>query len=197
MLNLAIISGTNRRDSVTRQVAGTLESIYASMRFASAVVDLADMPTEIFHPLMYEGEIRPTRFQPFIDAIEASDALVVCLPEYNGGMPGVLKMFIDLLPNRDNLLGGRPVAFVGVAAGQWGALRPIEQVASIFTYRKAFIYPERVFIRECEDIVDVDGRLVLPDSLECRLRDQASRFAAFSRTVMPLRGMFAAVPEPG
>jgi chromate reductase, NAD(P)H dehydrogenase (quinone) len=197
MLNVTILSGTNRANSTTRQLVSSLEEIYASLGAIPVVVDLAQLPAGMCHPGMYEGEVRPAAFRPFIEAIEAADALVVCLPEYNGGMPGILKMFIDLLPDRDNILGGRPVAFVGIAAGQWGALRPIEQVAAVFTYRKSFIYPERVFIRDCEDMVDATGVLCLPDSLKRRLVEQAIRFSEFARVVSPIRSLFAAVPEPG
>jgi len=52
--------------------------------------------------------------------------LHVVLPEYNGSYPGVLKYFIDMLKFPESF-ENKPAAFVGVANGQWGALRAVEQ----------------------------------------------------------------------
>lgn len=63
-------------------------------------------------------------------------------------------------------------------------------------YRKAFIFPERVFIREIEDRVDSAGNLTDPASRN-RLRSQACRFLRFAGALVPLRNLFHGVPEPG
>src|SRR5437667_4808 len=76
--------------------------------------------------------------------------LVVISPEYNGGMPGILKYFIDMLKFPESF-AARPVCFVGLAAGVWGALRPVEQLQAVFGYRNAHLYPERVFLPKIND----------------------------------------------
>src|SRR5689334_19975642 len=140
---LTLIVGTNRPGSNTRKVAAHVEEIYAELKVPLRVLDLAQMPQEIFSPASY-GE-KPKSFQPFADAILQSSGLHVISPEYNGGIPGVLKYFIDMLKFPESF-ERRPVCFVGVAAGIWGALRPIEQLQQIFGYRNAYIFPERVFL---------------------------------------------------
>ena len=67
------------------------------------------------------------------------------------------------------------MCFIGVAAGIWGALRPIEQLQSIFGYRNAFIYPERVFLTHINSLLDESGRLKNPEFLG-RLQAQAEGF---------------------
>jgi NAD(P)H-dependent FMN reductase len=106
-----------------------------------------------------------------------SSGLIVVSPEYNGGVPGVLKYFIDMLKFPESF-EARPVCFVGVAAGIWGALRPIEQLQMIFGYRNAYIFPERVFLPRVNDLLDDDGRLNDAESLK-RLRQQAEGFISF------------------
>ena len=39
----------------------------------------------------------PKAFQPFAEAVLKSDGLHVVTPEFNGGMPGNLKYFINML----------------------------------------------------------------------------------------------------
>jgi NAD(P)H-dependent FMN reductase len=72
----------------------------------------------------------------------------------------------------------RPVCFVGLSAGIWGALRPIEQLQAIFGYRNAYIYPERVFLPGIGDLLDESGRLKDADLIE-RIKTQAEGFVDF------------------
>jgi NAD(P)H-dependent FMN reductase len=73
---------------------------------------------------------------------------------------------------------GKPVAFVGLAAGMWGALRSVEQLQAIFGYRNAHIFPERVFIPGVFNQLDETGRLKDTALVE-RLKNQALGFADF------------------
>jgi NAD(P)H-dependent FMN reductase len=99
------------------------------------------------------------------------------IPEYNGSFPGVLKLFIDMLKFPESF-EGKPVAYVGVASGQWGALRAVEQLQLIFGYRNAHSYPRRVFIAGVHDKFTAEGAFNDPELLR-RLEEQAGGFRAF------------------
>jgi NAD(P)H-dependent FMN reductase len=178
---IVIISGTNRPGSNTRKVTAHVETVYKSLGVAYQLLDLTHMPPEIFSPSSYAD--KPAAFKTFIDAVLASDGLVVVTPEYNGSMPGVLKYFIDMLPFPESF-ENRPVCFVGLAAGIWGALRPVEQLQAVFGYRNALIFPERVFMPGVGKLLDERGQFTNPE-LDKRLRDQAVGFVGF---VEKLRG---------
>jgi len=179
--HITILSGTNRPGSNTRKIAGQIEGLYRGLGARARLLDLAGLSPDIFSPTSYAE--KPASFTPFTDAILASDGLVVVTPEYNGGMPGVLKYFIDMLPFPESF-ERRPVCFVGLAAGLWGALRPVEQLQAIFGYRNAYIYPERVFLPGIGRLLDDTGNLGDPKLAE-RLREQAGGFLKF---VGDLRG---------
>jgi chromate reductase len=172
---MTLIIGTNRPGSNTLKVARHVEEIYAGLKVPLRVLDLAQLPPEIFHPSSYAE--KPKSFHPFADAILKSTGLVILSPEYNGGIPGVLKYFIDMLKFPESF-EKRPVCFIGVAAGIWGALRPIEQLQAIFGYRNAFIYPERVFLPHINSHLDESSRLKNPEFL-ARLHSQAEGFISF------------------
>jgi NAD(P)H-dependent FMN reductase len=172
---ICLIVGTNRLGSNTRKVAAFVEEIYAELKVPLRVLDLAQLPPEIFSPASYAE--KPKAFHPFAEAVLLSDGLHVVTPEYNGGMPGILKYFIDMLKFPESF-ERRPVCFTGVSAGMWGALRPIEQLQAIFGYRNAYLYPERVFLPNIYDLLDDSGRLKDAELLG-RLQAQANGFIDF------------------
>ncbi len=171
---IVIISGTNRNGSNTRKVAAHVEKAYGTLGVPAQIIDLAQLPPEIYLPSAYDKT--PAAFQPFIDKILAADGLVVVTPEYNGGIPGALKYFIDMLPFPDSF-DQRPVCFVGLAAGLWGAMRPTEQLQQIFAYRHGLVFPERVFLPGVNNLLDSTGRL--QPVIERNLLQQATKFARF------------------
>ena len=172
---IVIISGTNRPGSNTRKVTTHVEANYKALGVKSQVLDLAELPPEIFSPSSYAE--KPAAFKKFTDAILAADGLVIVTPEYNGSLPGILKYFIDMLPFPESF-EQRPVCFVGLAAGIWGALRPVEQLQAIFGYRNALIFPERVFMPGIGKLLDGAGQFTNAD-MEKRLKAQAEGYVSF------------------
>lgn len=156
-------------------MAALIEHFYAEMKVPLAVIDLAKLPLDVFLPSSYKE--KPISFAPFSDTILRSSGLHVVTPEYNGGMPGVLKYFIDMLKFPESF-ERQPVCFTGVAAGMWGALRPVEQLQAIFGYRNAYVYPERVFIPKVHEQLDESGGMKDPE-LTARLQAQAVGFVEF------------------
>ncbi len=172
---ITLVVGTNRPGSSTRKVAAEIEGIYREMNTPLQVLDLAQLPPEIFAPKAYAE--KPPSFAPFANAVLQSSGLVVVTPEYNGSVPGVLKYFIDMLKFPESF-ERRPVCFIGLAAGMWGALRPVEQLQAIFGYRNAYLFPERVFLPRIGDLLDAEGCLKDPEMKE-RLRAQQKGFVEF------------------
>lgn len=173
---IVIISGTNREGSNTRKVAGLVEQMHAAAGAQTKLLDLREMPAECFTPAAYGA--RPAGFQPFADAVLAASGLVVVTPEYNGSFPGVLKYFVDLLEFPASF-ERRPVCFVGLSAGMWGAIRSIEQMQMIFGYRNAYVFPERVFLPGIGGRFDADGNFTDAEA-RTRLEKQAAGFRDYA-----------------
>ena len=92
-------------------------------------------------------------------------------------MPGVLKYFIDMLPFPESF-EARPVCFIGLSAGTWGALRAVEHLQQIFGYRDAHIYPKRVFLPSVSKLLDKEGNFKDVEIVK-RLERQAKGFTEF------------------
>ncbi len=173
---IMIISGTNRPGSNTLHVAKAVQQHYARQNLNAQLFDLTGLPREVFEPTVYAS--KPPAFQDIQQRVIASAGLHIVTPEYNGSFPGILKYFIDLLKFPESF-NRRPVAFVGLANGMFGALRAVEQLQMIFAYRNAHLYPDRVFIPAVRDKVNPDGR-VTDTSLDERLTAQVKGFAHFT-----------------
>lgn len=174
---ITVISGTNRAGSNTLKVARQALGCYREGGGGASLLDLAELPAAIFSPSAYAE--KPAAFAPVSRAVLDSDGLVLVVPEYNGSMPGVLKLFIDMLEFPESF-DRRPVCFIGLSAGESGAVRPVEHLQQVFGYRNAFLYPERVFLPKVSKLLGADGLIHDPELVE-RLRRQARGFTDFVR----------------
>ena len=73
------------------------------------------------------------------DVIRLADALLIATPEYNNGMPGVLKNAIDWAsrPAAASVLRDKPVVVMGVSPGAGAAARAQQQVRDAVVYTGA------------------------------------------------------------
>lgn len=109
-----------------------------------------------------EAQGTPEPVQRLRDAIAVADAVLVATPEYNAGMPGVLKNAIDWLsrPPGRSVLQGKPAALVGVTPGLLGTARAQGQLRAAFEFSAAPVMPApQVFVGQARDKFDADGRL--------------------------------------
>jgi len=172
---IEIIAGTNRRNSATAALARWIHALYIDLQENAQILDLADLPPETFSPDAYKD--KPREVVNFTERVLQAKGLVVITPEYNGSMPGALKLFIDLLPFPESF-ENRPVCYIGLAAGQFGALRPVEHLMQVFGYRNAYNYSRRVFLPFAHKVLDEENGVTDSD-LRRRLREQAIGFIDF------------------
>lgn len=172
---ILIISGTDRKNSNTRKIANQVQSLFTDNGAETQLLDLAELQQTGMGGPFYGKAVGP---QSLVDAQELvlkADGIYVCVPEYNGSMPGALKYFIDHWKYPD-AFEFRPFALCGLGT-TWGGLRPVEHLQGVFGYRNAFIYPERVFLRDIYKLMQ-EGSLTDPFLLDL-LRSQVRGFLAF------------------
>lgn len=86
---------------------------------------------------LYNGDIEareiPRVVRDFAERIRAADAVLIATPEYNFGIPGVLKNAIDWVsrPAVNNPLRHKPVALMGAAGGNFGTTRAQLQLRQV------------------------------------------------------------------
>ena len=94
--------------------------------------------------------------------LRAADAVLLVTPEYNYGMPGVLKNAIDAAsrPYGDNAWSGKPVAIMSAALSMGGGVRAQYQLRQCFVFLNmdAVVQPE-VAIANAPERFDKEGNL--------------------------------------
>ncbi|PKD43000.1 NADPH-dependent FMN reductase [Rhodohalobacter barkolensis] len=176
-----ILSSTDRPNSNALKVSGYVEN-YLAEKAETKIFSLMDYPFEDVVGGKY-GQT-PDSVKEFNEEFLKADGFLFVIPEYNGGFPGVLKLFFDYLPFPD-AMEMVPVSLIGEAAGAFGALRPVEQFEQLLKYRKAYIYPERMFIQRVNDTFDPDEGLN-NDVLQKLLLSQLDSFPDFVERINSL-----------
>ena len=168
-------SGTKPTDARVFNVvgfAGSLRRGSYNRALLRAATELAPPALHIvIHELdgipLYNGDIEaagaPQSVVQLRDAIRQADGLLIATPEYNHGVPGVLKNAIDWLsrPPRDSALNGKVAALMGASPGMTGTARGQSQLrqAFVFTNTYALLQPE-ILVGRAHEKFDAEGRLV-------------------------------------
>lgn len=101
--------------------------------------------------------------------ISAADGLLVATPEYNYGIPGVLKNALDWAsrPSGASSLTLRPVAIMGAAPTNFGTVRAQLALRQLFlwTDSRVVVKPEVIVFR-AQDRVGEDGEVADPTTIE-------------------------------
>lgn len=173
-----IISGTNRPQSRSKQVAQIVQKIYSDLGEKVEIMDLAELPYSELTGHHYAGGAADPWVQA-ISKVNSSEGLIFVVPEYNGSFPGALKYFVDHWKYPESF-EFRPMCFIGLG-GLFGGLRPVEQLQQVMGYRNSFQYPERVFLMNIFKTLK-DGQI--EDAVATQLlKSQASGFQAFVKAL--------------
>jgi chromate reductase len=132
-------AGSLRRASYNRGLIRASVEL-APSGIAVEVFDLADLP-------LYNQDVEdagePAAVVAFKQAIARVDALLVATPEYNHGVPGVLKNAIDWAsrPRVTSPLRDKAVAVMGASPGRGSTARAQAQLRDAFVFTGACVMP--------------------------------------------------------
>jgi chromate reductase, NAD(P)H dehydrogenase (quinone) len=162
-LRLIGMTGSLRAGSYSNAVLETLRERFAAAA-SLTIWDLAPIPA---YNQDFEGDKRPAPVKELLAAIDAADGLVLCAPEFNHSIPGVLKNALDWAsrPAFVSVMAYKPVAIMTTSQGPLGGARCLEHMRVALASMLARVAVAReVVITACADKVR-DGRLV--DETSC------------------------------
>lgn len=166
-IRIAAIVGTVRPGNYTG-MALRLAADEAARREGVAV-DIID-PAELVLP--FPGHEDTTgdakRLQ---EIVNRATGIILSTPEYHGGFSSMVKLVIENLAF-PSALGGKPVALLGVAAGQIGAIKSLESLRGICSHVGAIVLPGPVSVAGVQKAFDEEGNCV-DEAVEKRVRGLA------------------------
>lgn len=155
---ILVISGTNRKNSATRAIAEHyVHYLESHVNEEVHFTNLENLPAGILNDDMYSENGQESALAEYQDKVFIpSDKMIIVSPEYNGGFPGVLKLFLDALSVRryQETFKGKKVALVGVSTGRAGNLRGMEHLTGILHYLKVHVLPNKLPISQVSRIVE-------------------------------------------
>lgn len=156
MTTLLGISGALRAHSTNTKL----------IRNAAAAFDATSFIEADLHLPLYDGDLEekdgiPQSVQTLSDQIANADAVIISTPEYNKGIPGVLKNALDWVSRtKGGPWADKPVAIMSAAAGRAGGERAqTNLVAAIAPFRPKLILGPEVLVAASHDAFDAAGAL--------------------------------------
>ena len=155
---ISIIVGSLRSGSLNRKMARAICAIRGD-NLDCSIVEIGDLP-------LYNQDLdsdAPDEWRRMRDQVAGSDGVLFVSPEYNRGIPGVLKNAIDVgsRPYGKSVFDKKPAAIVTVSPGSIGGFGANHQIrqACVFLNMPVMQQPEAYLGHVTDDSFDEHGKL--------------------------------------
>jgi chromate reductase len=156
---IAILVGSLREGSLNRKIARSICAI-RNDGLDCSMVEIGDLP-------LYNQDLDtsnpPEQWKRFRDQVRPADGVLFVSPEYNRGIPGVLKNAIDVgsRPYGQSVFDKKPGAIVTVSPGSIGGFGANHQIrqACVFLNMPVMQQPEAYLGHVSDDSFDQEGKL--------------------------------------
>lgn len=156
-MTLQIISGTNRPNNLSLVLAKAYQTALTDQGLSAELLDLCELPQGILSSDLY-GK-RSAGFQPFQSRIQENKHFLFIVPEYNGSIPGILKIFIDACDYPDTF-AGKEAWLVGLGAGDGGNVAGLSHLRDILEFLGTRVHGEQATFRKIREKMDPKGNFL-------------------------------------
>ena len=165
---VTVISGTNNKGNKTKIFA---QYVYSRLKTKTDEVvhylALDEITHDYFFPEMYKNQASSlSKLQD--EYILPAQKFVILSPEYNGGIPGSLKLFIDACSVREYSANfkNKKAALIGTASGRAGNLRGMDQLAQILNHVGTIVMPNKLPISSIGSVLNDKDEIVLDSTIK-------------------------------
>jgi chromate reductase, NAD(P)H dehydrogenase (quinone) len=179
---IAVIVGSNRRDSINRKLAQALIKLGAG-KFDAHIARIDDLP---IYNQDHEGSLAPEILR-FKDELASADGVLIVTPEHNRSIPTALKNAIDwgARPWGKNNWAGKPVLLAGTSPGALGAaLAQVHLRQVLGASLGAFVFGGEIYVTFKQGLID-DSDNIGDENTKKFLQDFVDRFADFVSRLAP------------
>jgi chromate reductase, NAD(P)H dehydrogenase (quinone) len=145
-----IISGTNRKQNTTLKISSVYQQIFMKMDVETKLLSLVDVFPEAGTDSFIQLEQ---------EYLEKAETYVFIAPEYNGSIPGILKLLIDEAEWK-TCWKNKKAMLVGVSTGRAGNLRGMDHLASILHHMNMQVMPYMLPLSKINDLINEEGNIV-------------------------------------
>jgi chromate reductase len=157
---IAMIVGSLREGSFNRRVARSICAVRGD-NLDCQMIEIGDLP--LYNQDFDSLPEQPAQYVRFRDQIRAADGVLFVSPEYNRGIPGVLKNAIDVgsRPYGQSVWDKKPAAIVTASPGAIGGFGSNHQIrqSCVFLNMPVMQQPEAYLSNISDEDFDADGCL--------------------------------------
>ena len=185
---VAVVVGSLRRDSLTRQLAQAFAALAPDLDFV--FVGIGDLPH-------FDEDLEanpPEAWLRFRRDVAVADAVLFATPEYNRSIPGVLKNAIDVgsRPYGHSVWRGKPGAVISVSPGGIGGFGANHHLRQCMVFLNMPTLAEEAYVGGAGGLFDANGQLASEATIAF-LRAYAMAFTGWIELIL---GDTEGVPEP-
>src|ERR1700728_5243487 len=170
---IAIIVGSNRRDSINRKLARALAKLGAD-KFDASFVRIDDLP--MFNQDL-EGNL-PEEAVRFKSEIANADGVLIVTPEHDRSIPALLKNAVDwgARPSGKNSWAGKPAFITGTSPGAIGSALAQQHLRNVLVSLGVFLLGGEAYVTFKPNLIDEHGNIG-DESTKAFLQGFVDRFA--------------------
>lgn len=170
-MNIEIIAGSPRRDSVSFRVALHLQQqLTQTTSHLVNIIDVRDWAFPLLQEVIDSPESAPEHLVSLAGRMFAADAFILVTPEYNGTYTAALKNLLDHFPKQSHKAFG----VVTASPGAMGGMRSSQQLLLLIAALFGVACPNMLIVPGVEKKFDAEGQLIDPGfakSVEIFLRE--------------------------
>src|SRR6266849_600599 len=153
---VAVIVGSNRRESVNRRLAQALAKLGAD-KIAFSFIQIDDLP---LYNQDLEAEL-PKNVARFKSEVAAADGLLFVTPEHNRSIPTVLENAIDwgARPYGQNSWNHKPAAITGTSPGAIGTAIAQQHLRQVLGNLGVLVMGGEAYVSFKPGLIDADGTI--------------------------------------
>lgn len=158
VMNIEILSGSPRKESVTHRVALYLQKYFQEKtQHNTGIIDVRDWDVPA---LLQSGwsspEKAPEALRPLAERMFAAEAFILLSPEYNGSYSGALKNLLDYFPKQARKAFGIATA----TTGSLGGIRASQQMQLLVNALFGIGSPYMLIVPMIQNKFDAEGNLI-------------------------------------
>lgn len=159
-MNIEIISGSPKKDSVSNRIAVFLKKhLTAVTHHTIDIIDVREWNLPLLQQVFTSEEKTPDAFKPLAKRMFAADAFILVSPEYNGGYSPALQNLLDHFPKQVH----KPFGIVTASPGPMGGMRSTQQLLLLIPALFGIASPHMLVTPMVDKKFDAEGNLVDPD----------------------------------
>ena len=159
-LIIPVVLGSVRPNRRSLRAAELLVERVRNAGHESELIDLRELDLPMYG--MEDHGTNHARIESIRASIAESQASIWLSPEYNHSFTSAIKNAIDFISHQ---IHRKPVAICGLAGGQLGGARGVEQLKSVMIELHAVPIRDSVYFSDAASIFDETGQLTRPEYL--------------------------------